>query len=61
MFSGLTQLISQNTLKTGAMVRLRAPSYAARMRQSTSIPSLSVCSGRVPERKQSAKCPISDA
>ena len=48
-------------LKTGATVRLRAPSYAARMRQSTSIPSFSVCSGRVPERRQSANCPISNA
>src|SRR4029450_9458514 len=43
---------------TAAMLRLGAPSYAARIRQSTSIPSFSVCSGRQPGRKQPAKWPI---
>jgi hypothetical protein len=36
------------------MVRVRARSYAARIRQSTSMPSFFVCRGRVPKRKHAA-------
>ena len=56
-----SQPACQDTRNTGAMVRVRAPLYTARMRQSTSMPSFSVCSGRVPERRQFANSPISTA